>query len=136
MNQVQPAQQRAKKEVAEKKFDALFYDPPKSKRVPAMANKLTELQQKIEALQQERDELLATEKSEAIQNINTMIRTYGIRSRDLDFGEVNKFVPTGKPKVATKYKLGAQAWSGRGRKPKWVEDHVTKGGKLDELLVR
>jgi len=136
VNQVQPAQQRAKKEVAEKQFDALFYDPPKSKRVPAMANKLTELQQKIDALQKERDELLATEKSEAIQNINSMIRTYGIRSRDLDFGEPNKFVPVGKSKVATKYKLGTQAWSGRGRKPKWVEDHVTKGGKLDELLVK
>ena len=101
-----------------------------------MANKLTELQQKIDALQKERDELLATEKSEAIQNINSMIRTYGIRSRDLDFGEPNKFVPVGKSKVATKYKLGTQAWSGQGRKPKWVEDHVTKGGKLDELLVK
>lgn len=103
-----------------------------------MASKLTELQKQIEALQKERDDLLSKEKSEAIENIDAMIRTYGIRARDLDFGETGK--PSGpyvaRSKVATKYKLGTQAWSGRGRKPKWIEDHLAKGGKLNELLVK
>lgn len=101
-----------------------------------MASKLTELQKQIEALQKERDELMSRERAEAIENINSMIRSYGIRSRDLDFGEVSKPLTIGRSKAAMKYKLGSQAWSGRGRKPKWIEDHLAKGGKLDELLVK
>lgn len=26
-------------------------------------------------------------------------------------------------------------WSGRGRKPKWVHDHVRMGGKLEDLVA-
>lgn len=132
----QIALKQANKKENEKRVDALFHDPPKSKGKPLMADKLTELQQKIEALQKERDDLLATEKFEAIENINLMIRTYGIRSRDLIFDEVSKYIPSGKPKKAARYKLGQQTWSGLGRKPKWVEDHVASGKTLDELLVK
>lgn len=28
-----------------------------------------------------------------------------------------------------------QAWSGRGRKPQWVADHLAKGGSIDTLRV-
>ena len=132
----QVAQKQANKKENEKLVDALFHEPPKSKGKPLMADKLTELQQKIEALQKERDDLMATERFEAIENINMMIRTYGIRSRDLNFGEVSKPVFSGKSKKIVKYKLGHQTWSGLGRKPKWVEDHVTTGGKLEELLAK
>lgn len=100
------------------------------------STKLDELQQKIDALQKERDELMSKEKSEAIENINVMIKIYGLRARDLDFGEPVRNTFTGKAKVAAKYKQGAQVWSGRGRKPKWVEDHLKAGGKLDDLLIK
>lgn len=101
-----------------------------------MANKLAELQQQIEALQQQRDELMAQERAAAIANINTMIATYGIRIRDLSFNEFSKTMTANKPKIAIKYKLGSNAWSGRGRKPKWVEDVLSKGGKLEEILAK
>jgi DNA-binding protein H-NS len=29
----------------------------------------------------------------------------------------------------------AQVWTGRGRKPQWVNDHLARGGKLDDLRV-
>ncbi len=29
----------------------------------------------------------------------------------------------------------AQRWAGRGQKPKWVEAHLAKGGKPEELLI-
>jgi DNA-binding protein H-NS len=29
----------------------------------------------------------------------------------------------------------AQTWTGRGRKPQWVNDHLARGGKLDDLRV-
>lgn len=45
-----------------------------------------------------------------------------------------------KPKitVAVKYRLPQNptlSWTGRGRKPKWVEEHLENGGTMDQLLV-
>lgn len=101
-----------------------------------MANKLDDLQKQIEALQQEREALLSKEKSAAIEDINAKIKTFSIRVRDLNFGEPVKITPTGRAKVAMKYQSGANFWSGRGRKPKWVEAHLAKGGKLEEILIK
>ncbi len=41
-------------------------------------------------------------------------------------------------KVAPKYrdpKNAANTWSGRGRKPKWVEAHLAAGGSLESLAI-
>lgn len=101
-----------------------------------MANKLDDLQKQIETLQKERDDLFSKERSAAIEDINAKIKLFGIRSRDLNFGELGKTTPSGKPKVVMKYQSGTNFWSGRGRKPKWVEAHLTKGGKLEEILIK
>ena len=101
-----------------------------------MANKLDDLQQQIEALQKERETILSRERSAAIEDINAKIKVFGIRSRDLNFGEMFKVTSSGKPKVAMKYQSGTNFWSGRGRKPKWVEAHLAKGGKLEEILIK
>ncbi|MEE9350852.1 MAG: H-NS histone family protein [Thiotrichaceae bacterium] len=42
-------------------------------------------------------------------------------------------------KVAPKYKNpkdAEQTWTGRGRKPKWVEAHLNKGKKLTSLAIK
>lgn len=135
MNQYHAARQKAKEEEPKKALEALFDQPPKPKGVP-MANKLDDLQQQIEALQKQRDDLLSKERSAAIEDINAKIRTFGIRSRDLNFGELSKTTPTGRAKVAMKYKLDNNVWSGRGRKPKWVEAFMAKGGKLADILIK
>lgn len=39
-------------------------------------------------------------------------------------------------KVEAKYKSAdGEAWSGRGRKPIWVVNHLDNGGKLEELAI-
>jgi DNA-binding protein H-NS len=40
-------------------------------------------------------------------------------------------------RAAAKYKNPAttQTWSGRGRKPKWVDDAISKGRKLEDLAI-
>lgn len=101
-----------------------------------MANKLDELQKQIEALQKEREDLLSRERSAVIEDINAKIKTFGLRVRDLSFGEPVRTTPTGRAKVAMKYQSGTNLWSGRGRKPKWVEAHLAKGGKLEEILIK
>ena len=100
-----------------------------------MANKLDELQQQIEALQKQRDTLLNKERSAAIEDINSKIKTFGIRVRDLSFAGPGK-PSNGRSRLVAKYKMGNQLWSGRGRKPKWIEEHLAKGKNLDELLIK
>ena len=101
-----------------------------------MANKLDELQKQIESLQKEREDLLNKERSVVIEDINAKIKTFSLRVRDLNFGESVRVTPTGRAKVAMKYQSGTSSWSGRGRKPKWVEAHLAKGGKLEEILIK
>jgi DNA-binding protein H-NS len=134
-NQYQLARQKAKEEEPKKALENLFHQPPKSKGIP-MANKLDDLQKQIETLQKERDALLSKEKSSAIEDINEKIKLFGIRVRDLNFGEPVKITAAGRAKVAMKYQSGTNFWSGRGRKPKWVEAHLAKGGKLEEILIK
>lgn len=103
-----------------------------------MANKLDELQQRINALQKERDELLASEKANAIEQANSIIRSFGLKVRELSFKNSGSRSSTRSyPKVVPKYSnKDGITWSGRGRKPKWVEDHLAKGGKLTDLLIK
>lgn len=101
-----------------------------------MVNKLEDLQKQIESLQKERDDLLSKERAAAIEEVNAKIKTFSIRVRDLNFGEPVKVTATGRAKVAMKYQSGANVWSGRGRRPKWVEGHLAKGGKLEDILIK
>lgn len=41
----------------------------------------------------------------------------------------------GTVKVKYRSKDGANTWTGRGRKPKWVADHLTQGGAMEDLLA-
>jgi len=46
--------------------------------------------------------------------------------------------PVKRSPVAAKYKNPSdpsETWTGRGRKPKWVEDHIAAGGNTDDLLI-
>lgn len=135
MNQYQIERSKAKEQAPKKALEALFDEPPKPKGVP-MANKIDDLQKQIDALQKEKDELLSKERSAAIEDINSKIRTFDIKARDLNFGESFKASAPGKAKVAMKYRSGINSWSGRGRRPKWVDAHLTKGGTLEDILIK
>ncbi|MZR13731.1 H-NS histone family protein [Maritimibacter sp. DP07] len=42
-------------------------------------------------------------------------------------------------KVAPKYanpNAPEQTWTGRGRKPKWIEEHLAAGGKLEDIEIK
>lgn len=46
--------------------------------------------------------------------------------------------PDARKKVAPKYRNPADAnatWTGRGRKPKWVEAHLASGGSLSDIEI-
>jgi DNA-binding protein H-NS len=130
------AKEETPKETSTKKnLEALFVEPPKAGGV-AMATKLDEIQQQIEALQKQKEYLLSKERAAAIESINAKIKALGITAKDLDFAGIGKKTIGPKAAIPVKYKSGDNSWSGRGRQPKWVADHITKGGKLDDLLIK
>ena len=36
---------------------------------------------------------------------------------------------------SSKYSSGTDTWSGKGKKPAWIEKHVAGGGKLEHVLT-
>lgn len=99
-----------------------------------MPDKLEELQAQIDALTQKREALLQKERDAVLNDINAKIKLFGLKPKDLHFGKATLGVYKAAP--APKYKKGTETWSGRGRKPKWVEEHLKKGGSLDEFLIK
>lgn len=100
-----------------------------------MASKLEKLQEQIAQLQKEAEEVLAQEKAGVVEDIRKKIDLYHITPRELGFMMDTHHRGAGKPAPVIKYRLNEQTWSGRGRKPKWVEDYLTQGGKLEELAA-
>lgn len=128
--------QADKKEAPAKKLDALFEAVPKGVKLTAQIDEIAE---KMSNLQKQYDFLVSKEKESVIADINAKIAKLGIRASELDFGVVHttrsKSSMAGS-KVAIKYKLGQNVWTGRGRKPKWLEEHIASGGKIEDTLVK
>ena len=57
---------------------------------------------------------------------------------DLDEIFVKKKIQKKRGKVKPKYENPdntAQTWTGRGRMPLWVQEHLNNGGEKDDLLI-
>ena len=96
-------------------------------------DKIQKIQEQIAALQKEADQLIAQQRAEVIDAIKSQIKTYGLMAKDLGLLErpssrVGMVVPV-------KYRLNDDTWTGRGRKPKWLEDYLSQGGNLETLCV-
>lgn len=94
---------------------------------------LNDIERQLEQLLKRKQELINRDRTSAIEDINKKIRAFDLKSKDLNFGARNE--PSKNP-VQPKFKLGDEVWSGRGRKPRWIEAHLAKGGRLDELLIK
>lgn len=96
-------------------------------------DKIQKIQEQIAALQKEADQLIAQQRAEVIDAIKSQIKTYGLTAKDLGLLErpssrVGMVVPV-------KYRLNDDTWTGRGRKPKWLEDYLSQGGNLETLRI-
>lgn len=95
---------------------------------------LRDFQQLIPAELKRRE---AQEKDLVLNEVRAFAKARGYAIEDLLTKEV-KVKASAVNKVKVKYRHPENAgleWTGRGRKPKWVEAWVANGGSLDNLLV-
>lgn len=97
--------------------------------------------EEIEKLQAHLTGLVAQKRAEELagklKRIDDLISELG-----LSRAQVAAHLRSGKGRkrgaIAPKYRNPsnpAETWAGRGRKPKWVQDHLSNGGKLQELEI-
>lgn len=95
---------------------------------------LRDLQQQIPAELKRRE---ASEKANVLNEVRAFAKARGFAIEDL-LGKDVKVKASAGGKVKVKYRHPQNAeleWTGRGRKPKWVEAWLAQGGNLDALLV-
>lgn len=103
-------------------------------------DELEQLHQQIADLQSKAKELAVKRREPIIEEMKTKIRLYGITAKELGFNLItapstaSTSTSTRAP-VAIKYRLGDNTWTGRGRQPKFIVDHIANGGKIEELTV-
>jgi DNA-binding protein H-NS len=103
-------------------------------------DELEQLHQQIAELQKKAQEVAQAKRLPIIEDMKKKISLYGITARELGFeGTVKPTVKSLEDKrslpVAIKYRSGDLTWTGRGRKPKWLEEKLAIGSKLEEFLV-
>jgi len=97
---------------------------------------LRDLQQQIPAELKRRE---VQEKADALNELRAFAKSRGFSLDELIGKESAKVkAPSAGSKVKVKYRHPQNAeleWTGRGRKPKWVEAWLADGASLDALLV-
>jgi DNA-binding protein H-NS len=91
----------------------------------------------LEALKGSIDSVIGNRRQTELESLyNTFEKTAEAAGFTLE--EVMQARTIKKRVVLPKYqnpKNAAQTWSGRGRKPGWVEEHLTAGGTMDDCLI-
>ncbi|MDD2664560.1 MAG: H-NS histone family protein [Dechloromonas sp.] len=94
---------------------------------------LRDLQQQIPAELKRRE---TQEKANALNELRAFAKSRGFSIEELLDAKAPKAAGGGKVKVKYRHPQNAELeWTGRGRKPKWVEAWQAEGGSLDNLLV-
>lgn len=127
-----------------------------------MSRTYSEIAAEIEKLQAEAKAIREREIPEVIERIRLAIAEYGLTASDLGFSRAGKAAAkrkrattpsAGNARAATraqkstkaatktkrsippKYRDGADTWTGRGLKPRWLQAALAKGGRLEDYLI-
>lgn len=120
-----------------------------------MSDHLVAIDQQIADLMAKKKAMVDSTRKEELKKVKAAIALYGYSLSELGLAERKKRgEATAKPKktrtkIKTKVKKAKAApkysnpanssdtWAGgRGAKPKWVKEHLAKGGQLDDLLIK
>lgn len=97
-----------------------------------------ELKQKAEQLMEEAEQVRQKEIDEVIADIRQKMQAYGITLQDIGGpGTARKRGSRGNAKAPVKYRgPNGETWSGgRGRKPRWVQEALKAGRKIEDFAV-
>ena len=96
----------------------------------------------IDQLTKEAEKVRQAELSAAIADIKAKMAQYGIRVSDIVGKETGSYsgkkrtAAGTKNKVAPKYRGShGELWTGRGRRPAWVQAELANGRSLDDLAI-
>ena len=101
-------------------------------------DELEQIQKQIAELQNKAKELAEKKREPIIEEMKNKIKLYGITAKELGLSVGSSSTgttTTAKTPVAIKYRSGENTWTGRGRQPKFIVDHIAGGGKIEDLLV-
>ena len=102
-----------------------------------------DLKAQAEALMMQAEEMRLQETAAAIADIKAKMELYGLTIRDLGGSSDERKSPVKRKKradsgspVPAKYKdSNGNAWSGRGIKPKWLQEALSRGNKIEDFAV-
>lgn len=101
-----------------------------------------ELEKLQKDIEKQLEKLAELERKEALAAAEKAARAHGYSLADLTDGKAptvaTKAKKDGRSKVAAKYQNpdnAAEKWTGRGRKPKWVEAYLANGGALEDITI-
>lgn len=97
----------------------------------------------IDQLTKEAEKIRQSELSAAIADIKAKMSQYGISVSDIRGRETAPRSPVkrraasgSRKKVAPKYRgTNGELWTGRGRRPAWVEAELAKGRSMADLAI-
>jgi DNA-binding protein H-NS len=106
-----------------------------------MAKTYADIQKEIASLKKAAEALRQKEVSGVIDRIKAAIDTYGLTARDLGLGARAAASAPRRAKPAKPARVGSPAfrdpsgktWSGRGRRPGWINAALASGKTLAEL---
>lgn len=102
-------------------------------------DQLKELLKKVPAeIKRRTEEASNAARDAALEKLKAFARDHGFSLEELTGGKKGRRSGTRRP-VAPKYANPAnpvQTWTGRGRKPLWVEAALDQGQSLESLLIR
>lgn len=109
---------------------------------------VADIDRQIAKLQAQRDTLLGKEKKGVVARIKDAIQHYGIEVHEL-FSGARKAMSAGKPAqpakrgrkaggepAVVKFRDGENTWAGRGKRPRWLQEKLAAGAKLEDFLVK
>lgn len=96
-----------------------------------------ELQDQIAQLQQQAEEARQQEIASVIAEIKQRMAEYGISVADLG-GRIAGKKKGDSAKGQPKYRdpSSGATWTGKGKAPRWIKDHESRGRGRDDFLVR
>ena len=99
-----------------------------------MAKTVEELNKQIADLENEKKKLIEISRNETIASIKQLITEYSLTASDLGLKATKKTVKS--KAVYANPDFPEQTWTGKGRKPDWVNSYLALGKSLENALIK